>query len=96
MSSHTPGPWQTCEPYTIVKGGKCSSDQDDIAYVNEVDPHAAQANARLIAAAPCLLETLEFALSLITNHESGHHMAFQACESTMKAAIAKAKGQEND
>ena len=51
------------------------------------------ANARLIAASPCLLEALERCLNFIENTESEMGDTLE-CGEQARAAIAKAKGEE--
>lgn len=97
MTVHTPGPWRlevgkdnlntiTDEP---IYGGIYSAPTEDsegwaIARVWS-DYGNAEADARLIAAAPELLEALEQALQLINNQS--------ALAEKMRAAIAKARGE---
>jgi hypothetical protein len=55
MSEHTPGPWKTNgDPYVSTADGKRS-----IAFCDTRQAHEDRANARLIAAAPDLLEALQ-------------------------------------
>ena len=60
--AHTPGPWKI--DFNDIGNGSCQwrivgSDEIQVAY-SPVGPHAFdKANARLIAAAPALLEALE-------------------------------------
>jgi hypothetical protein len=85
MSKHTPGPW-------VVK--KLRARYARFCAINTVDGSPVgesyeEKNARLIAAAPELLETLE---NLLKVHEgeggTQHHAGDMA-----RAAIAKAKGE---
>lgn len=90
-SKHTPGPW-------VIKDGILKSENGYHLYSLEERPglgHAAEANARLIAAAPELLESLEGLLNqakqcfaLTTSEESQKVLAMDAA----RAAIAKATG----
>ena len=84
--SHTPGPWTASEhgAYTDYKGNNIVILGDDlrIAVVLGPDTDETQANARLIAAAPDLLEALEALL------EGDFNVAEKA-----RLAIAKAKGE---
>jgi len=94
MAEHTPGPWRVDGreiiyddtsglPYVVAKTG---------LYVLTPNMDAnAEANARLIAAAPDLLEALEAVL-----HDSYHQLDSQMTDETERkvlAAIAKAKGE---
>lgn len=102
MSKHTPGPWwlgrDPChyDSLTSISGG--SDSNGGIRSVAEVGGHdvdEAEANARLIAAAPDLLAACEAALVQVTrdNDERGvptnEHRGTQWM---LEAAIAKAKG----
>lgn len=97
MGKYTPGPWAVCSSYTagriIVKApqptnrvlaGFGSEDEplDDIDW----------ANARLIAAAPELLEALKAALKVIEGYCD--HWEQDVYEKA-QAAIAKAEGESN-
>jgi len=81
VSDHTPGPWELS--YLTVK-------TDDGFYVADCDksllipPAQMLANARLIAAAPDLLEALEMCVKVAGRKT----VEFDAA----RAAIAKAKG----
>jgi hypothetical protein len=79
MTEHTPGPWHyaTTGPWLL---GVFVGD-DFIAGVAASDNH--EANARLIAAAPALLEALEV---LVNNASLNNRRA-------ARAAIAKALGE---
>ncbi|QJP06319.1 hypothetical protein [Pseudomonas multiresinivorans] len=62
MSKHTPGPWMVDDSeYLAEGGGLCVMQGNDcIAVVGDFNPsHPIDANARLIAAAPELLEALQ-------------------------------------
>ena len=91
MSRHTPGPWETRldEPYWLRVFG---SDGHAIAKVYLDDAPVEdyntrqEANARLIAAAPELLQALK-GVVYIANRET---VEFDAA----RAAIAKAEGRE--
>jgi len=84
MSKHTPGPWKVAKPrksyrdgnmmYGIV-GPECVSDYEDWGFT--------EANARLIAAAPDLLDACKAALS-------DDQPYIEKC----RAAIAKATGEQ--
>ena len=84
MSKHTPGPWEKAEPFATVRapGRPCIA---DCGSRSDLD---AQANARLIAAAPDLLAALEYIMAWTPNDwnaETARDMA--------RAAIAKARGE---
>lgn len=86
QSKHTPGPWDLLDG---DNGYEITSGNIIIAQVTD-EPCATQedANARLIAAAPDLLEALEMADAAL----SGANMDMKAVERKTRAAIAKAKG----
>lgn len=65
MNKHTPGPWRINEKYKwqFVEGGRGYESSicmiDGMPYPSEKPGPVMRANARLIAAAPDLLEALE-------------------------------------
>lgn len=90
MSGHTPGPWEIFPSST----GFIISKPNEIAIAgipNLFEDHPAEANARLIAAAPDLIAALE---RMVRQHGSsfisysGDHPVAVA-----RAAIAKATGE---
>lgn len=85
MSKHTPGPWHIGSNMIlkIINGSYFS-----IAEVNDWDDETVP-NARLIAAAPDLLEALEIIVA--TEHERHGYNPFWTDQA--RAAIAKAKGE---
>ena len=76
MTTHTPGPWEpnsgTASKRYVLSGA---------GYVIAEVPldrnykHQAEANARLIAAAPDLLEALEMAIRALQDHDIDESMA---------------------
>lgn len=101
MGKHTPGPWVwTGKPgasdLRAPSTGLSESDSDSsvISYApyegmwlsRYGSPAEDEANARLIAAAPCLLEALQDALAYLQNHLPDEALA------PHRAAIAKATG----
>mgnify|MGYP006977242181 CR=1 FL=1 len=88
MSKHTVGPWFTSDPDggggILIKPipGQVVAQCDELPEM--------EANARLIAAAPELLEALETAKQLLETVEFRHLL--QMCPS-INTAIAKAKGE---
>ncbi len=88
MSAHTPGPWVWLEPQKVLNSahGKvidhaCYEGMWFAAYDEEINA----ANARLIAAAPELLEALQGVLRVADRATSEFDAA--------RAAIAKATGE---
>ena len=91
--SHTPGPWKVDRPYIRGAGRVIASLESGR---NEVEDAA---NARLIAAAPELLEVCEALLALnntlvVELSESDWLKYKREAERKAKAALAKAHGIE--
>jgi len=87
MSAHTPGPWQYGEgnDFYIERVGTAADDSATLAIVYT------EADARLIAAAPELLEALE----CMTEAVDGYlHDPFKAEVAAARAAIALARGDK--
>lgn len=92
--THTPGPWFCVEDdegflnlHTRDEGGEINS------YIGTVDD---EANARLIAAAPELLEALQIMVDHEVNYMTLNNLGDpeeQHGVSVSRAAIAKAKGE---
>jgi hypothetical protein len=84
-AKHTPGPWQSCN-----YDGRCRVILGDDLRIAVVlgDHDESAANARLIAAAPDLLEALELWLSAADIH------TFDDAKAKARATIARAKGGE--
>ena len=83
MSKHTPGPWHTAGE----QGVQIRSAKDQIAKVWTMRGNEWKANARLIAAAPELLEALQ---DMVSDHAS----LSAATLAFARAAIAKATGDQ--
>lgn len=86
--AHTPGPWSVLEAqrgYIITN----ADNTYDIAVVRNIGNHDNESNARLIAAAPKLLEFAKYWLS--RQGSERNYMTGMA-----RAAIAKATGCENE
>lgn len=101
-TKHTPGPWrverQNGGPTTgewMIAGAKPGY----LAEVRDCGSGCAKANARLIAAAPELLDALEDVLWCIDHGPSCQIGVVERCRCSMcvagriRAAIAKAKGE---
>ncbi len=100
-AKHTPGPWRVTESNLRKVVSDSLDGFDPLAGENVIGgawtgPRA-YANARLIAAAPDLLEALEDALSgwhyIRTYHGDLYGVGWVRVENAATAAIAKAKGQ---
>ncbi len=92
-TKHTPGPWsrniRAAGKYPVVFAGR----NMHVAQVcQQPDGAETEANIDLIAAAPELLEALQWALSQIEDDLSPDH---QAALDAARAAIAKATGVAN-
>lgn len=100
VGAHTPGPWTATESgglLFVIDAGDYDHKADTGFFVGTVtdggkEEHAA--NARLIAAAPDLLEALESLVSsewMVTHSWGGDRDAVMA---KARAAIAKARGEQ--
>lgn len=92
MSKHTPGPW-TLNGFYIEFDAATRIATASNWRMSGVDAHAeAKANARLIAAAPDLLEVLEQFVAWV---DAPSESAFSDSQlAAARAAIAKAKGEQ--
>ena len=97
MSKHTPGPWRVVDSWNdyMVE----SQNGEEIIWQDgpHQTPAIKEANARLIAAAPDLLEALEHMLHRAHPAYVGNDYMREkliAARETARAAIAKAKGEE--
>ena len=94
LSAHTPGPWNNQEfPSIDFKYSFCidAADGQPIADIRGWHSGIDAANARLIAAAPCLLEALESLLDLAMTWKPDQIEDDSTLFNT-RQAIAKAKG----
>jgi hypothetical protein len=91
VMTHTPGPWNTMtvNPYRIA-AYRTDSDNVELAYVKSENI----SDARLIAAAPELLEALQ-ALQPILWNDGPLVAAYKDVEAKVDAAIAKATGEQS-
>lgn len=91
-AQHTPGPWSVV---CVVYGSNVHPDIAWIGYGSCRPKSEHQANARLIAAAPDMLEALMKADKFISNYSSESRKgSFERMKMEVKAAIAKAKGEK--
>jgi hypothetical protein len=97
MSKHTPGVWKQSGPVVEARGHVRTANGQQIAYVHGHCDSEAAANARLIAAAPQLLEAASEAVAewdaqhADDNHQTGiwpEPESIRRC----RAAIAAAEG----
>lgn len=77
QDKHTPGPWRVFDEDKVVA----------VAPYGRLIAECGVANARLIAAAPDMLESLEEVLPIVEAFGKPHHIA------AIQDAIAKATGQ---
>jgi hypothetical protein len=105
-AKHTPGPWELGhelgEGFSIVREIAPHSGQLLVVATSgtqkkfmghQIDRETAQANARLIAAAPELLEACKRLLIAHTANIQAQGYEFDAWSRLAEAAIAKAEGQ---
>lgn len=100
MTEHTKGPWTIelvgTQPYVRMFVGKVGLPNETGFARFSVQPYTdtkkALANAKLIAAAPDLLEALQFALPIMESLSGFENGVYQCDLMKMRAAIAKAKG----
>lgn len=90
--SHTPGPWVVADANGPIEGGTCVQSLHDTYMVASCAHYyprgTVQANARLIAAAPDLLDALT---ALLAKVHCGTALECSLCDAA-RAAITKAKG----
>lgn len=92
-AKHTPGPWEVYETddafhSSAEVGVCCANGERDVAYtLNGNNRDAARANARLIAAAPELLEHLKIAMEYLP------HVSLEWAKKA-RATITKAEGRQ--
>lgn len=90
-AKHTPGPW-----FADTGSDGSIGIQPQIGFmvasVAMTPPHRAQANAALIAAAPDMLEALNWALTRFADHAQ-YCDEDAACIEAVRAAIEKAEGR---
>ena len=84
LRQHTPGPWTVDNQY--IHG------PDGIRFLAVAGDGAGQANARLIAAAPELIEALEAVLPDLEHYVATHGPGPDKRLAIARAAIAKARG----
>jgi hypothetical protein len=94
---HTPGPWNILSPKGTLAGWRIASNDDcTVAFVVErLNNDAADSNARLIAAAPELLEALKECITPLGS-DSEQQLRERLCNinGIARAAIAKAEGKQ--
>lgn len=91
MTKHTPGPWHVgMRPGPIIYGTKGDQVADLRGFL---DIDETSANARLIAAAPDLLDAMQSMVDAYQTHFDVMPVAWQTYDSIARAALAKARGE---
>ena len=93
MSKHTPGPWNFRRNDYYWEFGNEEVQLGDVCASQCTDPGKEEANARLIAAAPDLLEACRVASALLKGAPRSLGYYFDARQ--LDAAIQKAVGAEH-
>ena len=100
MNAHTPGPWLTQASDVYNEAGQvvCDPHPNDYqirAGAGRIPGSEREANARLIAAAPEMLNALELALATIERLKpSKPYDSTQGTRDVINAAITRATGRE--
>lgn len=97
MSNHTPGPWRIERQNPSPTTGEwmiAGSAPGYLAEIRDCGSGDPSANARLIAAAPDLLEALEELLSMCQRQEGFHDDGDGCMFERASAAIAKARREK--
>lgn len=93
-TKHTPGPWQANK---WAPGYSISAPDSQYTVCNLSDCNNAEANARLIAAAPDMLEACQQIINdsdMDAIHGAGRSVTHDAIDK-VRAAIAKARGEKS-
>lgn len=102
MTQHTPGPWYVSakNPFRVIESGPRSlslakANNKHLSVTTELTETEAKANARLIAAAPDLLASLQEVTATLAwlNSDDSAHIMEQTDRA--RAAIAKATGEQS-
>jgi len=103
MSKHTPGPWvidhetrpvEICVVYHTNHPNSFVYIRGALGYW-DADKDENMANAKLIAAAPELLEALQLMVGTFLDTEGSHSQCEDDATDVARAAIAKATGANN-
>lgn len=104
MSAFTPGPWNVAQGGTRVRANENKSTICDCDASNHLELEQMQANAKLIAAAPCMIEALQeaeaglelacAALGYDSEKTDGFIPSPVLALQITRAAIARATGKE--
>jgi hypothetical protein len=94
-TKHTPGPWEVDRYYWTLQRRLFGDDEPEvqiIGRISETEDDEREANARLIAAAPELLENAQAALAALEQPKT-YPADIEAAKAFLRSAIAKATGQ---
>lgn len=99
MSKHTEGPWCVRDLPTAQRyiGPNCDGGAPSVAFVLSrvnVPDERLDADARLVAAAPCLLAALQDALSIFKFGEDDKTVVAPKWVARAEAAVLKATGEQ--
>lgn len=102
MSQHTPGPWTAVYSPGMKGPGvhiRPHKNTLDIAYANSSDNERPEADARLIAAAPTMLETLEQVKELLEGIDAdrlstSEFKDMERADELLAKAIKRARGEK--
>ncbi len=96
MSEHTPGPWRLSRERGVTAETIHAENDSLLAcvYLNSGAERAGFANARLIAAAPDLLEAARDAYAVLRNRHNASIPTIHRCLTMLEAAINNAEAQE--
>ncbi len=93
MNKHTPGPWRLDGPHVV--GDNEHSAKVRVAKVAYTNTNVGKANARLIAAAPDLLEAARWAATQLGyKHRTNHNTEYCDGIDALRAAIARAEDSD--
>ena len=95
LPNHTPGPWTIDGEF--IYGGNIRIADTSLCDGDEAPDYQLDANNRLIAAAPDLLEALRFALTILDAVADGRAEDIEHCvaDAAVKAAEALGKADDN-
>lgn len=88
---HTPGPWMVSDTGTHIVGPGCMVATIEVP--NHPRPLDWGANARLIAAAPAMLDALIYAVNYCDEEGSGVPTAWEDLAQILRAVISIARGR---